>query len=51
MSTIETTMATREIAGGGSSVDHHTLFNGSSTISFELRLREAETGASRGFWC
>lgn len=47
MSTIETTMSTRELAGGGSS-GSPTLFNGSSTISFELRLRETETGASRG---
>ena len=48
MSTIETTMSTRELAGGGSS-GSPTLFNGSSTIAFDLRLREAETGASRGF--
>ena len=48
MSTIETTMSTRELAGGGSS-GSPTLFSGSSTISFDLRLREAETGASRGF--
>ena len=45
---LETTMSTREIAGGGSS-GSPTLFNGSSTISMDLRLREAETGASRTF--
>ena len=44
---LETTMASREIAGGGSS-GSPTLFNGSSNISLKLRLREAETGASRG---
>jgi hypothetical protein len=40
-------MSTRELAAGGTS-GSPTLFNGSSTISFDLRLREAETGASRG---
>ena len=45
---LETTMSTREIAGGGSS-GSPTLFGGSATISLDLRLREAETGASRGF--
>ena len=45
---LETTMSTREIAGGGSS-GSPTLFNGSSTIALDLRLREAETGASRTF--
>lgn len=44
----ETTMALREIAGGGSS-GSPTLFNGSSTIALKLRLRETETGASRSF--
>jgi len=44
---LETTMALREIAGGGSS-GSPTLFNGSSSISLKLRLRETETGASRG---
>ena len=44
---LETTMGLREIAGGGSS-GSPTLFNGSSNISLKLRLREAETGASRG---
>ena len=45
---LETSMALREIAGGGSS-GSPTLFNGSSTISLKLRLRETETGASRSF--
>ena len=45
---METTMSTREIAGGGSS-GSPTLFGGSATISVDLRLREAETGASRSF--
>ena len=44
---LETTMALREVAGGGSS-GSPTLFNGSSSISLKLRLRETETGASRG---
>ncbi|MDA9843034.1 hypothetical protein N9C44_01030 [bacterium] len=44
---LETTMTPREIAGGGSS-GSPTLFNGSSNISLKLRLRETETGASRG---
>ena len=44
----ETTMALREIAGGGSS-GSPTLFDGSSTIALKLRLRETETGASRSF--
>ena len=44
----ETTMALREIAGGGSS-GSPTLFNGSSSIALKLRLRETETGASRSF--
>jgi hypothetical protein len=44
---LETTMALREIAGGGSS-GSPTLFSGSSSISLKLRLRETETGAARG---
>lgn len=44
---LETTMGLREIAGGGSS-GSPTVFNGSSTIALKLRLRETETGASRG---
>ena len=44
----ETTMALREIAGGGSS-GSPTLFSGSSSIALKLRLRETETGASRSF--
>ena len=45
---LETSMALREIPGGGSS-GSPTLFNGSSNISLKLRLRETETGASRSF--
>ena len=45
---LETTMALREIPGGGSS-GSPTLFNGSSSIAMKLRLRETETGASRSF--
>ena len=45
---METTMSTREIAGGGSS-GSPTLFGGSATVAVDLRLREAETGASRSF--
>ena len=45
---LETTMGLRELAGVGSS-GSPTLFNGSSTIALKLRLREAETGASRSF--
>ena len=44
----ETTMALREIAGGGSS-GSPTLFDGGSSIALKLRLRETETGASRSF--
>ena len=45
---LETSMGLRELAGGGSS-GSPTLFNGSSNIALKLRLREAETGASRSF--
>jgi len=45
---LETTMALRQIAGGGSS-GSPTLFNGSSNIALKLRLREAESGATRVF--
>lgn len=48
ISHVETTMATREIEGGGSS-GSPTLFNGASTPVVKLRLRETETGASRSF--
>jgi hypothetical protein len=44
----ESTIGLREIAGGGST-GSPTLFNGASTPSIKLRLREAETGASRSF--
>ena len=43
-----TTMALREIAGGGSS-GSPTLFDGGSAVVLKLRLRETETGASRSF--
>jgi len=43
----ETSMGYREIDAGGSS-GSPTLFDGSSTLTVKLRLREAETGASRG---
>ena len=45
---LETSMGLREIAGGGSA-GSPTLFNGASTPAVKLRLREAETGASRSF--
>ena len=48
LSSLSTTMTLREIAGGGSS-GSPTFFNGSSAVSLKLRLREAETGASRSF--
>lgn len=44
----ESTMGLREVAGGGST-GSPTLFNGASTPTIKLRLREAETGASRTF--
>ena len=44
---METSMGYREIPAGGSS-GSPTLFDGSSTVQVKLRLREAETGASRG---
>lgn len=44
---METSMGFREIDGGGSS-GSPTLFNGTDTLEVKLRLREAETGASRG---
>lgn len=43
----DTTMTIREVAAGGVS-GSPTLFNGSSTVTIRLRLRETETGASRG---
>ena len=43
----ESSMGYREIDAGGSS-GSPTLFGGSSTLTVKLRLREAETGASRG---
>jgi hypothetical protein len=45
---LETSMGLREIAGGGSA-GSPTLFNGAGTPAVKLRLREAETGASRSF--
>ena len=44
---METSMGFREIPAGGSS-GTPTLFDGSDTLEVKLRLREAETGASRG---
>ncbi len=48
LSQLSTTMTLREIAGGGSS-GSPTFFDGSSSVALKLRLREAETGASRSF--
>ena len=48
LSQLQTTMALREIAGGGSS-GSPTFFDGGSAVVIKLRLREAETGASRSF--
>ena len=48
ISNVETTMGTREIAGGGSS-GSPTTFDGSATPVIKIKLREAETGASRSF--
>jgi collagen type VII alpha len=48
LSQLQTTMALREIAGGGSS-GSPTFFDGSSAVAIKVRLREAETGASRSF--
>lgn len=44
---METSMGYREVPAGGSS-GSPTLFNGASQVVVRLRLREAETGASRG---
>ena len=44
---METSMGYREIDGGGTA-GSPTLFNGASQVVVKLRLREAETGASRG---
>lgn len=48
VSHLSTSMGLREISGGGSS-GSPTAFNGSATQTIRLRLREAETGASRSF--
>ena len=48
ISNVETTMGTREIAGGGSS-GSPVAFDGSATPVIKIKLREAETGASRSF--
>ena len=45
---LETTMTKRTVEAGGSS-GSPTLFNGAGTVTVQLRLREAETGASRSF--
>lgn len=44
---METSMGFREVPAGGTS-GSPTLFDGNSTVEVKLRLREAETGASRG---
>ena len=44
---METSMGFREIPAGGTS-GSPTLFDGTNTLEVKLRLREAETGASRG---
>lgn len=44
---IETSMGYREVPAGGTT-GSPTLFDGASQVEVKLRLREAETGASRG---
>jgi hypothetical protein len=44
---LDSSVGLRELPGGGVSGDP-TLFNGNSTVEIRLRMREAETGASRG---
>lgn len=44
---METSMGYREVPAGGTS-GSPTLFDGASQVVVKLRLREAETGASRG---
>ena len=44
---METSMGFREVPAGGTS-GSPTLFDGASQVVVKLRLREAETGASRG---
>lgn len=48
VSPMETTMTLRSVAAGGTS-GSPTLFDGTGTVELRLRLREAETGASRSF--
>jgi len=48
ISHLSTSMGLREIAGGGTS-GSPTAFSGGATQTIRLRLREAETGASRSF--
>ena len=43
----DTSVTYHEIPAGGSS-GSPTLFDGASTVEVKLRLRESETGASRG---
>ena len=45
---LESSMGLREVAGGGST-GAPSLFGGMGVPTTKLRLREAETGASRGF--
>lgn len=44
---LDSSVGLRELPGGGTSGDP-TLFGGANTIELRLRMREAETGASRG---
>ena len=48
ISNLETTMGQREIPGGGSA-GSPTAFDNVNNITVKLKLREAETGASRAF--
>lgn len=48
ISPVESTMSLREVDAKGTS-GSPILFNGGSTVELRLRVREAETGASRSF--
>jgi hypothetical protein len=48
ISNLETTMGQREVPGGGSA-GSPTAFDNVNNITVKLKLREAETGASRAF--
>lgn len=47
MTPFESTMGLRQIPAGGTS-GAPTLFDGSDTLQIQMRIRETETGASRG---